>query len=180
MTRRCWLTSVAERDVIPRSTGVVWAYTLADILSLCMLQVGKPGSSKSLALRLIHANLRGQDSSDDFFRQLPAVSTHASMSTVAFVPWHVYCMCADSDLARSACISGDLAQCACTDCVQLRIWHCMHARTVCCKQPGLAHMHGLCAATDLACYAAHAVPCGTACILVALLSVTSLKHHQSA
>lgn len=56
------------------------------------LQVGKPGSSKSLALRLIHANLRGPDSSDDFFRQLPAVSMQCQPVDLAFlVAQHVMC-----------------------------------------------------------------------------------------
>lgn len=56
------------------------------------LQVGKPGSSKSLALRLIHANLRGPDSSDDFFRQLPAVSMQCQPLDLAFpVAQHVMC-----------------------------------------------------------------------------------------
>jgi hypothetical protein len=35
--------------------------------------VGKPGCSKSLAMRLIAANLRGADSRDEFFRGLPGV-----------------------------------------------------------------------------------------------------------
>ena len=35
--------------------------------------VGKPGSSKSLSLSLINANLRGPDSSDPWFRTLPQV-----------------------------------------------------------------------------------------------------------
>jgi hypothetical protein len=35
--------------------------------------VGKPGCSKSLAMQLIDANLRGADSRDDFFRALPQV-----------------------------------------------------------------------------------------------------------
>lgn len=33
--------------------------------------VGKPGCSKSLSMQLIRSNLRGKDSSDDFFRSLP-------------------------------------------------------------------------------------------------------------
>lgn len=44
---------------------------------LCRLPVflvGKPGCSKSLAMRLIAANLRGPDSFDAFFRTLPAVT----------------------------------------------------------------------------------------------------------
>jgi hypothetical protein len=56
-----------------------WACTMqhalcrsADSVDLA-IQVGKPGSSKSLALRLINANLRGVDSSDAFYRQLPTV-----------------------------------------------------------------------------------------------------------
>jgi hypothetical protein len=44
------------------------------LLMSLRFQVGKPGSSKSLALRLINANLRGVDSSDAFYRQLPTVS----------------------------------------------------------------------------------------------------------
>ncbi|CAI2162255.1 20165_t:CDS:2, partial [Funneliformis geosporum] len=35
--------------------------------------VGSPGSSKSLAIRLVHQNLRGFDSNDVFFRKLPQV-----------------------------------------------------------------------------------------------------------
>lgn len=33
--------------------------------------VGKPGCSKSLAMQLIKSNLRGKDSEDDFFKELP-------------------------------------------------------------------------------------------------------------
>src|SRR6266542_5386962 len=35
--------------------------------------VGAPGSSKSLAIRLISSNLRGSDSNDEYFRSLPQV-----------------------------------------------------------------------------------------------------------
>jgi len=35
--------------------------------------VGSPGSSKSLAIRLVHQNLRGSDSNDTYFRTLPQV-----------------------------------------------------------------------------------------------------------
>ena len=35
--------------------------------------VGSPGSSKSLAIRLVHQNLRGFDSNDKYFRTLPQV-----------------------------------------------------------------------------------------------------------
>src|ERR1044072_6686020 len=35
--------------------------------------IGAPGSSKSLAIRLISSNLRGSDSNDKYFRNLPQV-----------------------------------------------------------------------------------------------------------
>ncbi|CAI2171634.1 7154_t:CDS:2, partial [Funneliformis geosporum] len=35
--------------------------------------VGSPGSSKSLAIRLVHQNLKGSDSNDTYFRTLPNV-----------------------------------------------------------------------------------------------------------
>ena len=38
-----------------------------------VLLLGKPGSSKSLALQLINANLRGTDAKDPFLRQLAQV-----------------------------------------------------------------------------------------------------------
>jgi hypothetical protein len=49
------------------------------VLLVCILNripvflVGKPGCSKSLAMKLIEDNLRGADSRDDFFRNLPQV-----------------------------------------------------------------------------------------------------------
>lgn len=57
-----------------------------DLLPFVLVQVGKPGSSKSLALRLIHANLRGPDSSDEFFRRLPAVSSMTASCTATACP----------------------------------------------------------------------------------------------
>ena len=35
--------------------------------------IGAPGSSKSLAIRLISSNLRGSDSEDKYFRKLPQI-----------------------------------------------------------------------------------------------------------
>src|SRR2546430_2739492 len=35
--------------------------------------IGAPGSSKSLAVRLISQNLRGSDSNDEYFRRLPQI-----------------------------------------------------------------------------------------------------------
>src|SRR6266496_4922304 len=35
--------------------------------------IGAPGSSKSLAIRLISSNLRGSDSNDEYFRELPQI-----------------------------------------------------------------------------------------------------------
>src|SRR4030095_16258476 len=35
--------------------------------------IGAPGSSKSLAIRLISSNLRGSDSNDKYFRSLPQI-----------------------------------------------------------------------------------------------------------
>ncbi|CAG8596276.1 6964_t:CDS:10, partial [Paraglomus occultum] len=37
--------------------------------------IGAPGSSKSLAIRLVSSNLRGTDSKDEYFRKLPQVVT---------------------------------------------------------------------------------------------------------
>ena len=47
------------------------------VLLVCILNripvfiVGKPGSSKSLAVQLIRSNLRGRDSEDEYFKKLP-------------------------------------------------------------------------------------------------------------
>ncbi|GBC05045.1 hypothetical protein RclHR1_00600008 [Rhizophagus clarus] len=49
------------------------------VIIVCILNriplfiVGSPGSSKSLAIRLVHQNLRGSDSNDEYFRKLPQV-----------------------------------------------------------------------------------------------------------
>ncbi|PKK68874.1 hypothetical protein RhiirC2_867041 [Rhizophagus irregularis] len=49
------------------------------VIIVCILNhiplfiVGSPGSSKSLAIRLVHQNLRGSDSNDEYFRTLPQV-----------------------------------------------------------------------------------------------------------
>jgi hypothetical protein len=49
------------------------------VMIVCMLTktpcfiIGAPGSSKSLAVRLINQNLRGVDSNDEYFRSLPQV-----------------------------------------------------------------------------------------------------------
>jgi hypothetical protein len=75
---------------------------------LC-LQVGKPGSSKSLALRLIHANLRGPDSPDDFFRLLPSVS--AVPAAVTCCP--VSAICSTTGLALAANIDTVHCNCIC-------------------------------------------------------------------
>ncbi|CAI2170802.1 7188_t:CDS:10 [Funneliformis geosporum] len=50
---------------------------LAVIVCICckipLFIVGSPGSSKSLAIRLVYQNLRGHDSNDTYFRTLPLV-----------------------------------------------------------------------------------------------------------
>jgi hypothetical protein len=46
--------------------------TLVCILNrIPLFVVGKPGSGKTLSLQLIYSNLRGTDSKDPYFRQLP-------------------------------------------------------------------------------------------------------------
>uniref|UniRef100_A0A0G4GB89 Uncharacterized protein n=1 Tax=Chromera velia CCMP2878 TaxID=1169474 RepID=A0A0G4GB89_9ALVE len=36
-----------------------------------LMMVGRPGESKTLSVQLLHANMRGQDSKSEFFRELP-------------------------------------------------------------------------------------------------------------
>src|SRR5437763_11630018 len=49
------------------------------VMIVCILKhmplflIGAPGSSKSLAIRLISSNLRGFDSNDEYFRSLPQI-----------------------------------------------------------------------------------------------------------
>ncbi|CAG8510048.1 23700_t:CDS:10 [Cetraspora pellucida] len=49
------------------------------VMTICILTripvfiIGAPGSSKSLAIRLVGQNLRGSDSNDEYFRKLPQV-----------------------------------------------------------------------------------------------------------
>ncbi|CAJ1333582.1 unnamed protein product [Effrenium voratum] len=51
----------------------------ASVMMVCILNripvfvVGKPGNSKSLALRIIHANLRGSDSQQELWRHYPRI-----------------------------------------------------------------------------------------------------------
>ncbi|CAI2170841.1 825_t:CDS:2, partial [Funneliformis geosporum] len=51
----------------------VLAAIVCIICKIPLFIVGAPGSSKSLAIRLVHQNLRGSDSSDAYFRTLPHV-----------------------------------------------------------------------------------------------------------
>jgi hypothetical protein len=69
-----------HRMVIPKDKGVALNGALLEnvfVLLVCILNrmpvflVGKPGCSKSLAMQLIFANLRGLDSDDAHFKTLP-------------------------------------------------------------------------------------------------------------
>ena len=51
----------------------VFVLIIAILTRLPVFVVGKPGSSKSLSMSLIEANLKGTDSVDSFFKKLPAV-----------------------------------------------------------------------------------------------------------
>lgn len=74
-----------EEDYLKRMTippSIAWNEALLEntlAMIVCILTqiplflVGAPGSSKSLAVRLIHQNLKGSDSIDAYFRTLPQV-----------------------------------------------------------------------------------------------------------
>lgn len=57
----------------------VECFAWSKVMMVCILNripvfvVGKPGNSKSLALRIIHANLRGSDSQHELWRRYPRI-----------------------------------------------------------------------------------------------------------
>jgi hypothetical protein len=51
----------------------VLVMTVCILTKIPLFLIGAPGSSKSLAIRLISSNLRGSDSSDRYFRKLPQI-----------------------------------------------------------------------------------------------------------
>ena len=51
----------------------VFVLIIAILTRLPVFVIGKPGSSKSLSMSLIEANFKGTESSDSFFKKLPAV-----------------------------------------------------------------------------------------------------------
>ena len=69
-----------------RDSGIALNCALLEnafVLLVCILNkmsvflVGKPGSSKSLAIELINNSLRGSDSRDPYFRTLPEIQRHS-------------------------------------------------------------------------------------------------------
>jgi hypothetical protein len=62
--------NTAKNDALRENVLVMIVCILTKIP--CFI-IGEPGSSKSLATRLINQNLRGVDSNDDYFRSLPQV-----------------------------------------------------------------------------------------------------------
>ncbi|CAI2182222.1 12497_t:CDS:2, partial [Funneliformis geosporum] len=71
-------TDYMERMILPPNTAFnqallenVLAAIVCIMCKLPLFIVGAPGSSKSLAIRLVSQNLRGRDSNDDFFKTLP-------------------------------------------------------------------------------------------------------------
>ncbi|CAB4416537.1 unnamed protein product [Rhizophagus irregularis] len=76
----CGEAGCGKTSLIGFLAGVVEVeFRALNIHAVCILNriplfiVGSPGSSKSLAIRLVHQNLRGSDSNDEYFRTLPQV-----------------------------------------------------------------------------------------------------------
>ncbi|CAB5382080.1 unnamed protein product [Rhizophagus irregularis] len=76
----CGEAGCGKTSLIGFLAGVVEVeFRALNLHAVCILNhiplfiVGSPGSSKSLAIRLVHQNLRGSDSNDEYFRTLPQV-----------------------------------------------------------------------------------------------------------
>ncbi|RUP51300.1 LOW QUALITY PROTEIN: hypothetical protein BC936DRAFT_148836 [Jimgerdemannia flammicorona] len=81
-----------DRMIIPPSTALneallenVLAMIVCILTRIPLFLVGAPGSSKSLAIRLVHQNLKGSDSNDPYFRTLPQGSSSSTSEGITKV-----------------------------------------------------------------------------------------------